>query len=341
MDKEQHGYFFVPRIGANYNEGFNGLKTLIVGAYHVCYCNCEYKDICCNIDTVGTMDYKCPAYDNTVQTQNQEEELCLHNSNIIEISSYCDDDARYPTYSAFTRYMLDCKKGLTSEQKNNFWNSVAFYNFYQCFSSSDSVPCNNNRKTINKNAINSLLEVINKIQPNVIYVWTKDVNDVIEANISKFSGLKKESLLREHSTMELYLYSYNYKINTTTQGDIDEYLHKFFPNREITLTIEGANKNVPSLSKVLLNAIKRGAFQFDNGKLVIPCTRKEQEGGYILNQLKLYYTFNSWDEIELIIVKYKRNGERVKNLRKLHKYNNISSEASKCADLDKHIFGIR
>ena len=82
MDKKQY-YFFVPRIGANYKSGFNGIRTLILGAYHVCYCNCEHKDICCNIDTVASMDYKCPAYGNTTPTEKPEDELCLHNSNII------------------------------------------------------------------------------------------------------------------------------------------------------------------------------------------------------------------------------------------------------------------
>ena len=30
-------YFFRPRKGENYSQGFNGLKTLVVGAYHFCW----------------------------------------------------------------------------------------------------------------------------------------------------------------------------------------------------------------------------------------------------------------------------------------------------------------
>lgn len=340
MNKNEEKYFFVPRIGANYENGFNGLRTLIVGAYHVCYCNCEHKTICCNPDTVFEMDYKCPAYSNVQLSENPVDELCLHNSNIIEINSYCDDDARYPTYTAFTRYMLDCKKGLTTEQKNDFWDSVVFYNFYQSFSASDTVPTTCDIDTTNKDAVKALAKLLEEIKPQVIYVWTKYVSDAIDCNIDKLKGLRKESLTKEHSTMELYLYSYNYSMNTVTLSDIRNYLQKSFPNREITFTAEGLKKKVPQLDKVIQRAIERGALLFDNGRLIIPNTRKEQEGGYILNQLKLYYNFSSWDEIEHIIVKYKKNGEKVKELRKLHKYNNVSSDAAKCADLDKHIFGI-
>ena len=31
----------------------------VVGAYHICYENCQFKDLCCDVDTVE-MDYKCP-----------------------------------------------------------------------------------------------------------------------------------------------------------------------------------------------------------------------------------------------------------------------------------------
>ena len=331
----------MPRVGANYSEGFADLETLVVGAYHVCYCNCEYKHLCCNINTIASMDYKCPAYKNALPALKPEDELCLHNSNIIEINSYCDDDARYPTYTAFTRYMLDSKQGLTTEQKNDFWESVAFYNFYQCFSATDSVPDANDLKTLNDNAIKALLQVIKDLQPKAIYVWTKAVSDVLESHLAKIPGLRKESLLREHSTMELYLYSYNYNTGSASLRAVQEYLEKCFPNREITLSPEGIRKKVPPLDRALHNAIKRGALLFDNGRLIVSKGRRGEEVGYILKQLKLYYTFNSWEEIEYIIVKYKKNGEPVKALRKMHSYNNINTNTKQCAEIDRCIFGIR
>lgn len=36
MDTAELPYFFRPRVGKNYDDGFRGLKTLVVGAYHYC-----------------------------------------------------------------------------------------------------------------------------------------------------------------------------------------------------------------------------------------------------------------------------------------------------------------
>ena len=84
MKQGKGNYFFAPRIGEKYHEGFNGIRTL---------------------DTVKEMDYKCPKYKDAPFYEKAEDQLCLHNSNIIEVSSYCEDEARYPAYSVFTHDM--------------------------------------------------------------------------------------------------------------------------------------------------------------------------------------------------------------------------------------------
>lgn len=338
MKQSKKNYFFVPRIGEKYHEGFNGIRTLVVGAYHICYENCPFKDLCCDVDTVKEMDYKCPKYKDVPFYEKAEDQLCLHNSNIIEINSYCEDEARYPVYSAFTRYMLNKKQGLTTEQKYSFWENVAFYNFYQSFSPSDLLPQDVELEDMNKNAVKAFYQLLKEINPELIYVWTKGVSDAIDKNLKKISELKKESIVREHSTMEIYLYSYNYKTNTVTIQDIQNYLHKTLPQRQITLNQEGEKKNFPPIEKVIFNAIQRGSMQFENGELVIPFSAKEQECGYILRLLKYYYNFKDWEEIEQIISKYKRNGEKLKNLKSLRAYNNINKDIKYIEELENNIF---
>lgn len=340
MKQSKKNYFFVPRIGEKYHEGFNGIRTLVVGAYHICYENCQNKDLCCNIHTIKQMDYKCPCYSNIPLSENLEDQLCLHNSNIIEVSSYCEDEARYPVYSAFTRYMLNSKQGLTTEQKYSFWENVAFHNFYQCFSPSDLLPQGAELEDMNKNALKAFSQLLKEINPQLIYVWTKGVSDTIDKNLKKIPGLKKESIVREHSTMEIYLYSYNYKTNTVTLQDIENYLHKSLPQRQITLNQDGQKKNFPSIEKVIFNAIKRGSMQFENGNLIIPQGIAEKEAGYLLRQLIVHYNFNDWEEIETIISRYKTDGAKTQNLRQVRRYNNTAKEKSKCEELDKQIFEI-
>ena len=43
----EHRYFFKPRVGKDYQEGFMGLRTLVLGAYHYCwYDKCRYFNEC-------------------------------------------------------------------------------------------------------------------------------------------------------------------------------------------------------------------------------------------------------------------------------------------------------
>ena len=43
----EHRYFFRPRVGKDYQDGFMGLRTLVLGAYHYCwYDKCRYFSGC-------------------------------------------------------------------------------------------------------------------------------------------------------------------------------------------------------------------------------------------------------------------------------------------------------
>lgn len=333
-------YFFVPRVGQNYHKGFNGLRTLVVGAFHVCNLQCEHKTLCCDEKTVKEMDYNCPCYRNAPVEANPDDVLCLHNSNIIEIGAYCSNEARYPTYTAFTRYMLHSKKALNSEQKAEFWESVAFCNFYQRFSPCDEIPLGEDAASINKSAAKSLCAVIEELQPQVVYVWSQLVNEAIDSNIDKSFGLKKENLEREHSTMELYFYSYKCKVKSVSVETIRQYIAACFPQREIVQTSIAKKKNVPPLEKMIQNAIKRGVFRFDNGELVISNDKNGGEIGYILSQMKQFYTLGSWSEIQSFIVKYKSDGTKLKSFRTIHKYDNNAENQPMMKELDRRIFEI-
>lgn len=55
-----HGYFFIPRKGADYGQGFMGLRTLVTGVAHICTVSCPYHDLCGHPDKVRDMDRECP-----------------------------------------------------------------------------------------------------------------------------------------------------------------------------------------------------------------------------------------------------------------------------------------
>lgn len=76
--------FFLPRIGKYYEEGWQGYRTLVLGAHHICNNNCEFSTLCCSANQIVQMDNECPCYHNIHDTNYYS----LHNSNIIEIDAY-------------------------------------------------------------------------------------------------------------------------------------------------------------------------------------------------------------------------------------------------------------
>ncbi len=137
--------FFAPWIGSNYVTGgiFNK-KILVVGESHYCggcdFCGLTYNDHCEDLTTT-----KC-------------------------ISNYLDSE--YPrenwtkTFLKFERSLVN--KVTTHDDSVEIWNSVAFFNFLQ-------VAMTESRKAGSpddyKLGAEAFLEIINKLEPELIIVW--------------------------------------------------------------------------------------------------------------------------------------------------------------------------
>ena len=134
---------------------------------------CKYRESCCSPATIPSIDYYCPYYRqyNNENPSSPEDELCLHNSNYIEINAYCDDEAGYPTYSNFTKYMLQSKATLSPDEKRAFWDRVAFTNLLQCFVPQKIEPTYSKYRSLFDRAIPCLAQTLQKLEPQIIYVW--------------------------------------------------------------------------------------------------------------------------------------------------------------------------
>ena len=89
-----HRRFFNPRVGKDYQEGFMGHRTLVLGAYHYCwYGKCRYFKECVVEGRVADYDTVCPEY----ERMSDRDYYRLSNSNIIEIDSYLEGE-HYPAY---------------------------------------------------------------------------------------------------------------------------------------------------------------------------------------------------------------------------------------------------
>ena len=133
-------YFFKPRIGEHYAEGFDGYLTLVVGVHLMCEEEeCIYKKLCQSPIFVVKMDNECPCYE-----QHRKGPLAdyyrLSNCNAIELETYIYNDGKSPSFSAFTKYLLKEPGYVSPERKKELWDHLAFCNYLQSFRPDSNTP---------------------------------------------------------------------------------------------------------------------------------------------------------------------------------------------------------
>lgn len=184
----RHNYFFEPWIGENYEEGFMGVRTLVVGVCHSCTCQCEFREQCSTAEGIWEHDSKCPNY----SKHEDKDYYRLRNSNLIEITSFIDGDADYPTYKLFTYYMLKCAGDLSSEKKREVWDHVAFTNFLQFFhGDKDSLPT---EPALYEKSYPAFYEIMEKTRPEVVYVWNDEIKESLKGHKEDLTYLGKANL---------------------------------------------------------------------------------------------------------------------------------------------------
>ena len=170
--------FFNTRVGNNYNEGYMGVRTLILGASHYCPYN-EFNDkYCCPNHSQcttpeGTLRYnkECAWY-----AKNNRLDLYLEDESINELENYLEG-YHYPTYNNFTRWLLadNCPKvKLSIEQREDIWSRFAFNNFVQYILPNKITPYFDEPQT--QEIIQSFMCSLPSI-PQLIIVWGKPVRN--------------------------------------------------------------------------------------------------------------------------------------------------------------------
>lgn len=195
-------YFFRPRKGENYSQGFNGLKTLVVGAYHFCWeahagsYGCTYYDRCVREGRSREFDDLCPIYKSRMDLYDGY--YRISNSNIIEIDSYTEGE-RCPSYGEFTHFMTGIRgRIITQNERLDFWNSVAFYNYIQHFLPEAEDFSYQERKSVLDADFPAFMQVLEELEPDVIYIWTDAVKDAVFSNAHRLGGTRLK-LMGNHS----------------------------------------------------------------------------------------------------------------------------------------------
>ena len=305
--------FFLPRIGMHYLDGWNGYRTLVLGVHHICSeWNCPFQGKCMNTEGVSEMDDACPVYTDLHNSDYHK----LHNGNIIEMNAYIGDEANYPTYSAFTKFMVKKKGYLSREDRANFWEHVVFYNFLQHYLPNGDTPAYVGHEQIYDAAISAFLEMLESLpeKPQVIYAWSKPLYDCLLKHLDQVPGLKVESLEVYPQVMELYYFSLNTPIEYSHEW-VDEYIRE-----RIDEGCYVEDRNCPLFIDLLHNALCKGFLAAQNGEIVIPyqsSRNRSAEYGTFLQNLHVRYRM-AWKDIEKIVFKLDKEGHHQKqNLRSL------------------------
>lgn len=263
--------FFQPRIGLHYQEGFKGYRTLVLGVKHHCTLRqCRYYDDCVKQRNFACYDEICPAYNN-------RQDLCLSQSNRIEIDAFLEEYDRYPAYSYFTKLMLGKSDDCTEAEKTAFWEQVAFANYLQYFCPSPQVPeYKDDGVDYRHEDWEAFRELLDALQPEVLLVWNSALKTLLDSMIAvgEIKGLTHfDDFHSETLTINRYLYKVKAK-------DTPEILFKAF-QREF-----GADLNDSETARLMLNVLQKARFrQFE------PATDLE-----LSSAMLEWVSGNIWDE---------------------------------------------
>ena len=194
MDTGDLSYFFCPRVGQHYGDGFRGLKTFVVGSYHYCWESnamkhgCRYRDVCTGEGRSREFDELCPIYRDMMELYNGY--YRISKSNIIEIDSYIEGE-HYPAYEAFTHHMTGVTGRLLNKaERKAFWENVAFYNYIQHFLPEAQDFSYPDRKEELDADFPAFAQALRELKPSVIYIWNDAIKDAILSNCGSLDGIK-------------------------------------------------------------------------------------------------------------------------------------------------------
>ena len=197
-------YFFTPRVVKDaYEAGWEGYRTLLLGVFHLCSLECGYKERC--LANSSELNYLCPVY------AGRDEYFRLSNSNEIEIESYLENAAKYPTYNNISKYMLRTNQHPSESRLRELWNHVAFTNYLQDFQSDESTLSYKRLRKRFDNDLPAFIDVLTEYKPEVIYVFDTAVTDCLKANMTNIPGL---CYIDEDQDWPLPVYRFLYNVQS-------------------------------------------------------------------------------------------------------------------------------
>lgn len=306
--------FFRPRIGDHYQEGWNGVRTMVVGVHLLCELNCVHKQQCCSLMGVKQMDCLCPEYEKYKGTEH-EDYYRLSNCNSIELDSYIENEAKSPSFSMLTSYLLHEKGYISVEKRMELWEHLGFYNFFQHFQPDANTPNFTDNPELYKEALPTFREMLTDYEPQVMYVYSKPLAEFLRSQ--RIQGIMYYGV-SETALMDVYEFHYNYIPHGMMS---EEQLQDYVKQKLHNVSTHDAS-DATKIAKWLSVAIRKGILHCDGNDIAV---KKTADAAYLGRIITSIFGI-TWAEFDSI-VNYPH-----KTLRTIH-WEHASQQARSIIDL--------
>lgn len=178
---------FRPWIGADYETGgIFGKKILVLGESHYCIRELYEGGRCFPECKRELMNEDC--YSQTEQVVNDF------------INNY-EGELYHQTFLCFERAVMG--KELSNDESKQFWNSVAFYNYFQYSQSGPVRPLEN----VSKDSAEGLHQILNTLSPDYIIVWGQRCYN----NVPSYGGYEEQLTIDNGDSAPVWVYTINGK----------------------------------------------------------------------------------------------------------------------------------
>ena len=281
--------FFRPRIGERYQEGWNGVRTMVVGVHLLCELNCEHKQRCCSLMGVSQMDSSCPEYEKYKGTEH-EYYYRLSNCNSIELDSYIENEAKSPSFSMITNYLLHEKGFISVDRRRELWEHLGFCNFLQHFMPDADTPSHNDKLQLYKDSLPAFREMLRMYNPQILYIYSKHLDEFLRSH--RIKGLMYHGA---NDTMLIDVYEFHY--NYIPHGKMSEEQLQDYVKQKLNGTNTPEALNIKEMAKWLSNAIQKDILRCDGSAVYI---RKTADAAYLGRIMTSYFGI-SWSEFVAIL----------------------------------------
>ena len=238
---------------------------------------------------VSQMDSSCPEYEKYKGTEH-EYYYRLSNCNSIELDSYIENEAKSPSFSMITNYLLHEKGFISVDRRRELWEHLGFCNFLQHFMPDADTPSHNDKLQLYKDSLPAFREMLRMYNPQILYIYSKHLAEFLRSQ--RIQGLMYHGA---NDTMLIDVYEFHY--NYIPHGKMSEEQLQDYVKQKLNGTNTPEALNIKEMAKWLSNAIQKDILRCDGSAVYI---RKTADAAYLGRIMTSYFGI-SWSEFDAIV----------------------------------------